>query len=72
MNHKNTKDSNKIFALYDEEDRPLGCYDREELRQLLNTTRNNFNCLMCKIRTGSRSYLYYRKKLYKVYIYEEN
>lgn len=72
MKHKNTKDNNKIFALYDEEDRPLGCYDREQLRGLLNTKNNqSFDCIMSKLRTGYVDGVYYKGKFYKVYIYDE-
>jgi len=68
---KKTKDSNKIFALYDEEDRPLGCYDREQLRDLLKISSRNFDCTVSWLRTGRRNGINYKGKRYIVYIYEE-
>lgn len=61
----------KIYALYDYEDRILGCYDRQELKELLNTTRRSFDCILSKLNRGLVNKVNYKGQRYKVYIYTE-
>lgn len=61
----------KIYALYDYEDRILGCYDRQELKELLNTTRRSFDCILSKLNRGLVNKISYKGQRYKVYIYTE-
>lgn len=67
-----TKDSDKIFALYDEEDRPLGCFDREQLSSLLKIDGARLNNVMCRIRNKYTEGVYYKGQCYRVYVYEKD
>ena len=60
-----------IYALYDEKDRPLGSFTREELEKMLNTSKKSFICIMSRLNTGNRQSIYYEGKRYKVFIYKE-
>lgn len=67
-----TFDDNKIFALYDEKDRPLGCFDRKQLSKLLNLDGARLNNVMCRIRKKRTEGVYYKGQCYRVYVYEED
>lgn len=59
------------YALYDDNDRPLGTFTREQLEKLLKTSRKSFICIMSRLHTGNRHSIYYDGKRYKVFIYKE-
>lgn len=61
----------EIYALYDDNDYVLGCYSRDELKTLLNTTQKSFDCIICRLKKGIHNHIYYKGERYKVYIYEE-
>lgn len=60
----------KIYALYDYEDRILGCYDRQELKELLNTTSRSFDCIVSRLNRGLIKGIYYKGQKYTVYVFE--
>ena len=60
-----------IYALYDENDRPLGTFTREELEKLLNTSKRSFICILSRINTGNRKHIILNNKRYKVFVYKE-
>ena len=59
------------YALYDDKERPLGTFTREQLEKLLHTSRKSFICIMSRLNTGNRQSIYYEGKRYRVYIYKE-
>lgn len=61
----------KIYALYDDEDRILGVYTRDELKELLNMNENTFVCTIWRIKKGQRDGIYYKGEKYRVFIYKE-
>lgn len=61
----------KYYALYDDNDRPLGIFKREELEKMLNTTKKSFICILSRINTGNRKYIIWQNKRYRVYVYKE-
>ena len=61
-----------IYGLYDDKDRVLGWYNKDELLQLIQAykpyyDRNNLNCFLSLLRTGRIDGIKYRGKTYKVY-----
>lgn len=58
-----------MYALYDKDDRPLGTYNTNELRKLLNTTNASFRCIMCRLRKGKN--IRYKGIYYTVYMYKD-
>lgn len=59
------------YALYDENDRPLGIFKREELEKMLNTSNKSFINIMSRLNTGNRKYIIWQNKRYRVYVYKE-
>lgn len=66
-----TRDDDKIFALYDEKDRPLGCFDRKQLGELLKKDGARLNNIMCRIRKYNCESVYVNGKSYRVFVYEK-
>lgn len=60
-----------IFALYDENDRPLGSFTRDELEQLLNTNKRSFYCIISRLLKKQRNGIYYKGTKYHVFVYRE-
>lgn len=63
--------ASKIYALYNDNDRILGVYTRNELKELLNMKEKAFVCEMWRIKKGKRDGIYYKGQHYRVFIYEE-
>jgi len=61
----------RYYALYDENDRPLGSFTREELEKKYNTSKKSFTCIISRINVGKRDYIILDGKRYRVYKYEE-
>ena len=61
----------EIYALYDDNDYILGCYSRDELKVLLNTTQESFNSIIYRLKKGIHNHVKYKGKQYKVYIFKE-
>lgn len=60
-----------FYALYDKEDKILGTFNRDELKQLIKTSKSAFNCIISRLNRGLRKSLYISGKQYFVYIYYE-
>ena len=65
------KTKDKMYALYDGDDVILGCFSKDELREMLNTTNKSFDCIICRLKHGRTKALKYKGDLYKVYVYDE-
>ena len=63
--------ANKIYALYNDNDKILGTYTRNELKELLKMNQNTFVGEMWRIKKGKRDGVYYKGQHYKVFVYEE-
>jgi len=59
-----------IIALYDEENIPLGSFDRYQLRDLLKTTNHVINCIISRIKKKKQDSINYEGKRYKAYLYK--
>lgn len=60
-----------FYALYDNEDKPFGTFNKEELKQLIKTSNNAFRCIISRLNKGIHKSLYISGKQYFVYIYYE-
>lgn len=60
-----------IYALYDEDDFIFGVFDRDQLKELLNTTNKTFNCIVSRLKSGKHKMVTYNNRYYRVYIYKE-
>lgn len=61
----------KYYALYDINDRCIGTFDREQLKEKLNTSNKSFICILSRLNTGHRKKIIIDGEMYRVYIYKE-